>query len=199
MDDYPGRSLHEAHHRVKNILAIVRSLSRRTLETATSLDDYAAHFDGRLSALARVDGMIARRADGGVDVEELVREEFLQQAADDEGRIGVAGPHVLLHGKTAEALGLAIHELAVNAVKFGALSMPRGRVRVDWATDAGVFALHWLEEGVPLVATNPLRAGFGRQLIEEGLPYQIGATTQFSLQPGGLRCSIQIPDVEAQQ
>lgn len=186
--------LNELQHRVKNILAIVRSLSKRTLETTTGLEDYVSHFDGRLAALARVQGVIARRLGGGVDVEELVREEFLQHAAEGEDRLLIDGPSVALNGYVAEILGLAIHELAVNSVKFGALSAQRGRLDVSWTLEPdGRFSLRWIEQGVPVLSAAPGRIGFGRQLIEEGLPYQLEAETRFDLAPGGLKCLIVIP------
>lgn len=189
----------ELQHRVKNILAVVRSLSKQTLQTALTLEDYGSHFDGRLSALARVQSVIIRRGAAGADVEELVREEFLQQATDGEGQLEVRGPQVTLPPKVAETMGLALHELAVNAVKFGALSAKRGHVTVQWTlTEGGAgrkrfLELSWIESGVPLVVTDPSRSGFGRQLIEQGLPYQLDAETSFRLEPGGLRCMFRLP------
>lgn len=187
--------LAQLQHRVKNVMAMVRSLARRTLENSSDLEGYFSHFDGRLNALARVQSALARRVDEGIEVEELVREELLQYAVEDE-QLNVAGPMVRLHGPAAEYIALALHELAVNAVKFGALSGQSGMVDVEWELRGGhgsrQLRLCWSERGVPLVATNPGHMGFGRQLIEQGLPYQLGAQATFKLEAGGVRCELEV-------
>ncbi|MBA4010975.1 MAG: hypothetical protein C0481_03840 [Phenylobacterium sp.] len=188
--------LAQLQHRVKNVMAMVRSLARRTLENSSDLAGYFSHFDGRLNALARVQSALVRRVDEGLDVEEMVREELLQVAAEDE-QVDVAGPAVRLHGPAAEYLALTLHELAVNAMKFGALSAQGGKVIVAWDVSRGEggerLRLSWRESGVPALAANPLRSGFGRQLVEQGLPYQLEARTAFQLEPGGVRCELDIP------
>jgi two-component system CheB/CheR fusion protein len=195
--DQSARQLADLQHRVKNILAVVRSLCRGTLESADTLDAFVSHFDGRLSALARVQGVLARRGGVDVDLEELVREEFLQHAADADQRVTIEGPPLALDGKTAEFLGLALHELAANAVKFGALAARNGKVNVSWTLHDSKpgkgFLLAWVETGVPVIETDTAREGFGRRLIEQGLPYQLGAEAEFNLKPGGLRCAMRIP------
>jgi two-component sensor histidine kinase len=190
----------ELQHRIKNILSVVRSLSQRTLETAETLEDYGAHFDGRLGAMARVEGTLALSREAGVDLDQMLREEFLRHAAREGQQFEIAGEPVLLAGRTAELFALALHELAVNAVKFGALSARNGKVAVSWDVGAGGarIDLAWQESGVPVLLTDPLREGFGRRLIEQGLPYQLGAETQFRLEPGGLRCDIGLPLTQGQ-
>ncbi|CAN7618598.1 PAS domain S-box protein [Phenylobacterium sp. LjRoot164] len=187
--------LAELQHRVKNVMAMVRSLARRTLENSHDLGSFFSHFDGRLNALARVQSALVRRVDEGLDVEELVWEELLQNTEEGDQAV-VSGPAVRLHGPVAEYLALALHELAVNSVKFGALA-GHGRVTVIWkvvpAGDEDRLQLNWHESGVPLIETYPARLGFGRQLIEQGLAYQLGAETAFSLEPGGLHCELVIP------
>ena len=188
--------LAQLQHRVKNVMAMVRSLARRTLENSSDLAGYFSHFDGRLNALARVQSALVRRVDEGLDVEEMVREELLQVAAEDE-QIDVSGPAVRLHGPAAEYMALTLHELAVNAMKFGALAVQDGKVRVAWEVsreaDGERLRLSWCESGVPALAANPGRVGFGRQLVEQGLPYQLDARTTFKLEPGGVRCELDIP------
>lgn len=184
----------ELQHRVKNVMAMVRSLARRTLETSEDLSSYFSHFDGRLNALSRVQSTLVRRMDEGLDLEELVREELLQHAAES-GQARVSGPAVRLQGVAAEYIALALHELAVNAVKFGALA-GRGRIDVSWSVTSGPSGDHlhlaWWESGVPLVETQSRRLGFGRRLIEKGLAYQLGAETSFRLMPGGVRCQLDV-------
>ena len=204
--DETGRRLEELRsiwltstlqHRTKNLLSVVRAISRSTAETAVDLDDYVSHFDGRLAALARVQGVVTRGAGRGADLEELLREEFLQQAALEGGQFELRGPQVMIDARSAETLGLALHELAVNALKFGALATRHGRIEVAWSVETEAsgrwLMFDWRETGVPVIATNPSRSGFGRQLLEEGLPYQLSAETSFQIEPGGARCRIRLP------
>jgi two-component system CheB/CheR fusion protein len=191
----------ELQHRVKNILAVVRSIASRTLETTEDLEDFSAHFDGRLRALARTQNVLTRTATGRIDLDELVREELLTHAAHDEGQVEIAGPEITLRDRAAEIFALALHELATNAVKYGALSQPKGHVSVTWrvlqTAAGGRLSLEWRESGVPALDPSPARHGFGRDLIERGLPYELGAATSLEFLPGGVRCTIELP-VDAQ-
>jgi two-component sensor histidine kinase len=184
-------------HRVKNILAVVRSIAARTQETSPDLESFAAHFDGRLGALSRTQSVLARNVAGRIDLEELVRDELLSHAAHDEDQIDVEGPPVRLRDRAADIFALALHELATNAVKYGALSSPKGRVTVRWRilnTSAGArLTLDWRESGVAVLDSQPRRRGFGRELLEQGLPYELGAATSLEFAPGGIRCTIEIP------
>jgi two-component system CheB/CheR fusion protein len=190
----------ELQHRVKNILAVVRSIASRTQETSADLETFVAHFDGRLSALSRTQSVLARNSVGRVDLEELVRDELLSHGAHDDHQIQVGGPQVLLPDRTAEIFALALHELATNAVKYGALSSPKGRVTVSWRifnTSSGPrLSLEWRESGVAAIDANPRRRGFGRELLEQGLPYELGAATSLEFLPGGVRCVIEAPAPE---
>lgn len=180
---------------VRSLLAVVRSIVRRTVESDRSVEDYAAHLEGRLGALARVQGLLLRAPDARVDLEELVRMELLAQSIVDE-RTRVEGPRILLSGKTAETLGLALHELATNAIKFGALSGPRGIVRVAWRQDAheaGDLQIEWQERSEQVAAANLSTRGFGFELIEKTLPYELNARTSLTMAPGGLACVIRFP------
>jgi two-component system CheB/CheR fusion protein len=188
----------ELQHRVRNILAVVRSITTRTLESSEDLDDFSAHFDGRLHALARAQGVFARSADGEADVDEIVREELLSHAARDGEQVEISGEPIRLGQKAAETFSLAVHELATNAVKYGALSRPSGHVAVNWRvmnTSGGpTLVFDWRERGVAVVDPSPARTGFGRDLIERGMPYDLpGAATSLQFAPGGVQCRIEIP------
>jgi two-component system CheB/CheR fusion protein len=188
----------ELQHRVKNILAVVRSITARTLEASEGLDDFAAHFDGRLSALARAQGALARQAGAALELDEIVREELLTHAAREGERITIEGPQVRLNQIAAETFALVVHELATNAVKYGALASPSGRISVSWrvegATPNATLRFEWREYGVAVMNTRPVRVGFGRDLIERGLPYDLpGAATSLTFAPGGLQCVIELP------
>jgi two-component sensor histidine kinase len=180
---------------VRSLLAVVRSIVRRTVESNRSVEDYAAHLEGRLGAIARVQGLLLRAPDARVDLEELVRMELLAQSIVDD-RTLVEGPRILLAGKTAETLGLALHELTTNAIKFGALSGLRGTVRVAWQhdpRDAGTLQIEWREQSEQAGDATLSQRGFGFELIEKTLPYELNARTSLSMAERGLVCVIRLP------
>jgi len=189
--------LTELQHRVKNILAVVRSLANRTAGNAETLDDFVAHFDGRLSAMGRTQNILARTPEGGADLTELVHEELVGHAAHFDDQVDVSGPEIKLRAKPAQTLGLAIHELATNAVKYGALSTRSGHIKVFWRVDKNMggprLIFEWRESGVSVIDREPARSGFGRELIERGLPYDLRANTALEFRRGGVRCVIEIP------
>jgi two-component system CheB/CheR fusion protein len=189
--------LAELQHRVKNVLAVVRSISRRTAETSATLQGFISHFDGRLAALARTQNILVRHPESGIDLRELISEEVVAHSAREDGQITLSGADVRLDSKSAETLGLALHELATNAVKYGALSNHSGRIKVSWRVygdgDGNRLRLEWQENGVSVLDTSPKRNGFGRELIEKGLAYQLGAKSEIEFTPGGLRCAIDFP------
>ena len=194
-----GVLLAELQHRIKNILAVVRSVLTRTLESSTDLDHFAAHLAGRIGALARTQGVSARTAEGYVMLEDIVFQELAAHGGQDERQVQVEGPPVPLPARTADSIGLAIHELATNSIKYGALAASSGRVRVRWQlapalaeTDERCLEMEWHESGVPLTDLQPSRRGFGRELIEQGLPYELGARTSMEFRPGGLCCRIEL-------
>jgi two-component system CheB/CheR fusion protein len=193
-----GKLLAELQHRVKNILAVVRSVLTRTLKSSSDLDHFATHLAGRIEALARTQSVAARTTEGLVMLEELVYQELAAHGGQDERQIDVEGPPVALKAKTADAIGLAIHELTTNSIKYGALASPSGIVGVRWQVareegEAGQDRLRlvWQESGVPVTDLQPSRRGFGRELIEQGLPYELGAATSMEFRPGGMCCAIE--------
>jgi two-component system CheB/CheR fusion protein len=189
--------LSELQHRVRNILAVVRSVAARTAASAETLEDFASHFDGRLTTLSRTQNVFARTGDVMVDLEEMVRDELLALAAGDDEQVEISGPTIQLREQAAETFALALHELATNAVKYGALATPNGKVSIQWRllnTKGGQrLALEWRESGVTALDLNPDRRGFGRELIERGLPYELGAATSLTFEPGGVRALIELP------
>ncbi|WP_262297918.1 CheR family methyltransferase [Microvirga sesbaniae] len=189
--------LAELQHRVRNTLAVVRSITRRTAANSETVDDYAMHLEGRIEAFARTQTMATRTADAGINLEELVRDELLAHAVRDDEKAHVDGPPVRLQTPVAEKLGMAIHELATNAVKYGALSEADGHIDITWRIEAvdgsRKLRLEWRESGVRVAASAPRRRGFGTELIERTLPYEVDATTELEFTPGGVRCVIEFP------
>ena len=188
--------LAELQHRVKNILANVRYLSAETRRRSASLEEFAEAFEGRLDALATAQNLLTRHNVERVDLEELVREEILTHTGGRQDRVAVSGPEILLSAKAAQALGLAVHELATNAVKHGALAVDGGRIDLAWniepAGDGRALRIDWVESGIALPET-PGERGFGSELIEEGVPYMLGGSARLQVSPEGLRCTIAVP------
>ncbi len=188
----------ELQHRVRNILAVVRAVFTRTRETAGDSDEMVDHFKGRLDALARTQVMTTHNLARTVDLECLLRDELLSVGVSDGPRVTFSGPEVTLDYQSAESMGLAIHELTTNALKFGALSTETGKLDIAWKLnlvygEQSVLDLIWTEQGVPAVPVKPSRKGFGRELIEEALPYRLGAQTKLEFKGNGVRCSISVP------
>ena len=188
--------LAELQSRVRNTLGVVRSIARRSAETSTSVEDYAAHLDGRLNAFARTQAMVTRDPEGGVDLEYLVVEEMLGYNAREGAQLRVSGPLVRFRPKAAETFALAIHELATNAIKYGALSRPAGKVDVSWRLDASAdlteLIFDWQEKGGPRVEPSQ-RKGFGTELLEKTLAFELKGRTTLNYDPSGLRCTIAMP------
>ncbi|PVE20746.1 hypothetical protein DC522_30540 [Microvirga sp. KLBC 81] len=189
--------LGELQHRVRNTLAVIRSIVRRTAQTSKSVEDYAMHLDGRINAFARVQTAVARNPAAGLDLTDLIVDELLTYAAHQGEQVQITGPSVRLNPKAAETFGLAVHELATNAVKHGALTVPQGRVRVSWqihdGSDLPWLVFEWKESGAPDQAAKRKRRGFGTDLLERTLAYELKAKTVQTFEPDGLRCTIRLP------
>lgn len=183
----------ELEHRVRNALAITRSVFLRTMDNAGSIDDARDHFVGRLDALARSNARLAIEGQPRFDLETMIWDELISMALGLDKRIEVTGPEVQLSQRAASLIGLALHELATNSVKFGVFGDPSagGQLHIRWEQLGELVQLEWMESGVPIVASAPMGSGFGRDFIENALPYQLKADTHFAFVPGGLICRMQ--------
>ena len=189
------RALGDLQHRLRNNLAQMRSIVRRSHETAESAEHFALHLEARVCALASMQGMVASAGDAGVELEELVRTEVIASAVPERS-YSMQGPPVRLHTKGAESLALTVHELATNSLKFGALAMPNGHLAISWAVSGGqspCLRISWIESGATIASLAPRHRGFGQELIECTLPYELGARTCLTFSPGGVLCEIEIP------
>lgn len=188
-----GVLVDELQHRTRNLLSVVRTMAHRSIPAQPGRDEY----DARLAALSRLQAFLARSRAYAVPLLELVRAEL--QAVGDGGpeRIQIEGPAVELAGGGVQPIALALHELATNAVKYGALSRPQGRLSVRWGLEARdqepILRLRWRESGVPLPPQPPLRRGYGSELIMRALPYQLQAETRLDFAADGVRCDIVLP------
>ncbi|CAN5908802.1 hypothetical protein BH11PSE3_BH11PSE3_15400 [soil metagenome] len=188
--------VNELQHRTRNLIAVVRALSDATASDARSIQDFTTRFGQRLSALSRVQGMLSRLNDGErVAFDTLLTAELSAHGMlDDSRRVTLEGPAgVELKSRNVQTFALVLHELATNAVKHGAFAQPPGRLAVRWWVDgeAEQARLHvvWQESAVP-IAGSDIGFGYGRELIERALPYQLDAETGFVIADGGVRCSI---------
>lgn len=188
--------LRELNHRVKNSLASVQAIALQTLSSAQTLADFKPAFMSRLMALSNTHNLLAVDEWHGVGLRELIASELAPYDHDGRSRVDIAGDDLQLDPKTALALAMALHELATNAGKYGALSVAEGRVAVDWDTraidDGRRLRLCWREHGGPAVV-SPERTGFGSRLITDGLTMELDGEATLTFEPGGVVCSIDIP------
>jgi two-component sensor histidine kinase len=190
--------INELNHRVKNTLATVQSFAMQTLRNPKSIAEGRAAFDARLIALSKAHDVLVREHWEGAGLNEVVTEAMAAYAGHlDQTRVRAAGPAIRVRPKVALAVSMALHELATNAVKYGALSNGTGQVDIAW--DAGDalagFELRWRESGGPPVAA-PRRRGFGSRLIEHGLAQDLGGEVQLQFEPAGVLCTIVAPFAE---
>ncbi|MEH3143887.1 MAG: PAS domain S-box protein [Methylobacterium frigidaeris] len=197
----------ELQHRTRNLMSVVRALADRTLAGSADLADFRMRFSDRLAALARVQGLLSRLDEWDrVTFDMLVHTELTALGGEAE-RIGLDGPAgVALRSSTVQTFALALHELTTNALKYGALAQPLGRLVITWRLERaqrdGRPWLHvdWRERGVrmppPSVASPG--GGSGRELIERALPYQLGAETTYVMEDDGVHCTIALPVSERQ-
>jgi signal transduction histidine kinase/FixJ family two-component response regulator len=187
--------LNELNHRVKNTLATVQSFAVQTLRNASTVDEGRRAFEARLIALSKAHDVLTRENWEGAGLGEVVAEALAAYAGERQNpRVRFSGDEIRLQPKTALAVSMALHELATNAVKYGALSNGSGRVRLDW-TIAGApsaLRLRWVETAGPPVAP-PRKRGFGSRLIEYGLSQDLGAEVRLDFAPGGVVCVITAP------
>lgn len=188
--------LRELNHRVKNSLANVQAIALQTLSSAQTLDDFKLAFMSRLMALSNTHNLLAVDQWHGVGLREIVASELAPYDHDGHSRADIAGDDLQLEPNTALALAMAVHELATNAGKYGALSVSAGRVAVDWGTqptDDGLrLHLRWREyDGPPVVP--PKHTGFGSRLITDGLTMELDGYATLAFEPGGVVCRIDVP------
>jgi PAS domain S-box-containing protein len=187
----------ELDHRAKNALAVVLAALR--LAPKTDAAAYARAIEGRVTALARAHTLLAEGRWTGASLRSLALGELMPFLSDGRAtgqppQAEIIGPPVLLPPATAQAISMALHELATNALKFGALSDPRGRVRLSWEelADRRVLRIRWTEEGGP-PTEPPTHRGFGTRVLEATIRDQLGGSVERVWDPDGLRCELLVP------
>lgn len=179
--------IREVDHRAKNVLAVVQSLAQLT--PFVDKTQYVTALSGRIGSLARSHSLLSSNRWSGARLDVLLEQELEPYGAENDRRLTIAGPPVLIQAEAAQSLGLVIHELATNAGKYGALSTPAGALEVSWRwADDRRLLLTWREIGGP-PTVPPQRQGFGATLIANA-GRQVGATIQREWPPEGLVCEI---------
>jgi PAS domain S-box-containing protein len=206
--DITERKTHESHlrlvmreltHRSKNLLAVIQSMARQTARHAGSIDNFLDSFGDRLQAIATSHDLLVQEGWYGASLHDLTHRQLAKYIDGAPNRVTLSGPPVHLKPAAAQSFGLALHELAMNAERFGALSIPQGRVEINWRrlqaatrnADDGIEIV-WAEHGGPGV-TTPTSRGFGSLVVEKNLSRALDAEVALSFEPSGVRCRMLIP------
>jgi two-component system CheB/CheR fusion protein len=185
----------ELNHRVKNTLATVRAIAAQTLSNSKSIKEALSAFEARLLALSRAHDLLTQESWAGADLNIVVK-KAIEPLDTDQGRFHIEGPNVQLAPSAALSLAMAVHELATNAAKYGALSNEQGQVSITWQVKGGGedrrLHMRWTEQGGPLVVP-PTRKGFGSLLVGSALAQELSGQVQVDYQSSGLVCMIDAP------
>jgi len=188
--------LHELDHRVMNNLAAVQALAARIGRTSASVEAFRAALQERLLALSQAQRAIAAAHWQGVPLQLLVQAQLAPFGMGSPGRVAATGPEIRLRSGAAVVLGLALHELGLNALRHGSLSAPAGHVGLTWSVvptnEGDRVRIEWEEAGGPVVAP-PAHRGFGLRLIQDVLVRELRGTVDLVFGPSGVRCVIEAP------
>jgi PAS domain S-box-containing protein len=186
--------MREVNHRAKNMLSVVDAIAHQT--AAKSPEDFVERFSERIQALSANQDLLVRSEWGGVDIEDLACAQLAHFADLIGSRIGMDGPKLRLNPASAQAIGLALHELATNAAKYGALSTDRGHVDIRWGTDGETFTMGWTErEGPPVSA--PQKRGFGTIVMKAMAERSVDGTVDLGYARSGVRWRLTCPAARA--
>lgn len=195
--------MRELTHRSKNLLAVILAMARQTAGSADDVDTFIGSFSERLQALSSSHDLLVQESWHGVPISSLVRSQLGHYADRIGEQVEIDGPSVLLTAEATQHIGLALHELATNAAKYGSLSVPEGRVRIGWgltepeATPGGEpgeprFTMQWEEENGPAVVA-PSRRGFGQVVIERTVARALDGTVRLTYAPTGVVWALDAP------
>ncbi|WP_052026799.1 HWE histidine kinase domain-containing protein [Rhodovulum sp. PH10] len=191
--------MRELSHRTKNLITVIIAMARRSVRQSDDFADFEDRFTGRLHGLARSHDLLVHTDWTGGSIEELVRLQ-LAPFVSEQSSLSVEGPDLLLRPEAVQNLGFALHELATNAHKYGALGWPGGRVTIRWRRTRGPdgdvrVKLTWQEAGGPVV-DPPARTGFGSTVIQKLTAASLNATVDLAFDPAGLRWEVDMPATE---
>jgi len=187
----------ELRHRTKNLLSVVLAIAHQTGHASPDLESFQSEFGRRLSGLSHSMDLLVADGGHGAPVLDLVHCQLVPFGNVDGTRISANGPDLFLNRNATQNIGLALHELATNAMKYGALSLPEGSVSVAWQVEADasgsvIFKLIWRERGGPKV-TPPQHGGFGQIVLQRMTEATLGARVSHEFHPGGVVWSLELP------
>ena len=180
----------EMDHRAKNLLGLVQATVQLT--HADTVDEYKAAITGRLQALSNAHTLLAQSRWAGANLHNLVAEELAPYNSEKKSRARIVGPELILEPNSAQAIAMVLHELTTNAVKHGALSVPAGRLLIEWSRSDTQLVIRWSEVDGPLVKP-PSRQGFGTKVVSRVVKDELGGTLRADWKPDGLVCELIVP------
>jgi two-component sensor histidine kinase/PAS domain-containing protein len=183
--------LNELNHRIKNTLATVQAIAGSTIRASRTMDEFQQAFYGRIATLSKTHSLLTDNEQRFVPLRQLLKHELEIYEDGDGHRIILSGPEIMLPAHVSVSYAMAIHELTTNALKYGALSVLDGVLRVSWTLEGTRLVLTWEELNVP-ITKQPTQAGFGTQLLQRLLPRQLGAQVEMNFAPDGLKAGISI-------
>jgi two-component sensor histidine kinase len=185
--------LEELHHRIKNTLATVSAIAAQSLRTATSLEHGQQAIESRLVALGRAHDLLLQARWSSAGLAHIVRSATEPYETKDAARFSISGPEVPVTSGSVIALAMMLNELCTNATKFGALSVPTGRIEIAWSIDPGKdrLQLTWVEKDGPAVEA-PSRRSFGTRMIET-LGKQLDGEARLAYEPSGFVYTLDVP------
>ena len=201
-EEHIHQLLRELTHRGKNLLAVIQAIASQTGRRSETIEEFQDSFTKRLQGLAASHDLLVMQNWKGALLADLLRDQLGVFASTDGSAISFAGPDVFLNPQTTESIGLALHELATNAVKHGSLSVPAGKVDVSWAIEPPSGAapetlrLTWIERGGPAVA-EPSRKGFGHVVFDRIVARALDGDIRMNFDPEGLNWQLSMPTVNS--
>jgi len=184
--------MRELAHRSKNLLAVVEAIARQTASSSASVFDYVGRLSARIRGLSQTHDLIADEDWKGARLDDLAARQMAPFIDEEQHRISYSGPPVVLNPVAAQNIGLAFHELGTNALKFGALSNPHGRIHLSWQITADQLAITWREEGGP-PSTALTRKGFGYAVLARLAPDALQGQSTLSFDPNGFSLQMTLP------
>ena len=194
-EEHQQRLVAELDHRVKNVLARVAVVAMWTRQGSDSMDEFVKALDGRIRSMADVHELLSRSRWQGANLSDLVRRQLAPYTSNTNTTI--AGPDITLPAETTQSLAMVLQELVTNALKYGSLSNPDGKLSVNWTKrpsgdKSACLVIEWRETGGPPTIV-PARSGYGTSLIRELIPHELGGTVDLVFAPEGVSCNIKIP------
>lgn len=186
----------ELNHRLKNMMAVVSAVARQTGRLSKTVAEFQQNFAQRLDGLAKSNDLLLGNNAGLVTLDTIVRTHLHPFVAPDDRRITISGPQYIVQRESVQPIGMALHELATNAAKYGALSIPGGKLEISWRVEVRGgrrgLTLTWAERGLANVR-HPQREGFGRQVLTVITPRSVGGTAEYAFEPEGVRWQLWKP------